>query len=179
MNIEELKYPIGKFTKSEVVTPEILANCIAVLEQFPDKIRLETENLSDEQLDTCYRDGGWTVRQVVTHLADSHINSYIRLKLAITENKPTIKPFNENDWANLTDNTIMPIEPALKIIEGIHQKWVYLLKSLSVEQLSELTFIHPQRGREMNLMENVELYSWHCSHHLAHITNLKERMGWK
>ena len=177
MLIEDLKYPIGKFTKTEVPTPEFIENCIAILESFPDKIRLVTENMSDNQLDTCYREGGWSVRQVVTHLADSHINSYVRLKLALTEDKPIIKPFNENDWSNLIDSTQMPIEPALKIIEGVHQKWVYLLKSLTFEQLS-ISFVHPQRGREMSLLENVELYSWHCLHHLAHITKLKDRMGW-
>ncbi len=175
--MEQLKFPIGKFEKPSVLTPELLAQYISDIEIFPSRIKKETEGLSDEQLDTVYRPDGWTIRQVVNHCADSHMNSLVRFKLALTEDKPIIKPYFEDRWAELTDSKNMPIEPALKMLEGIHQRWVVLLKSLTEEQLKR-TFIHPEHGKEISINENIGIYAWHCKHHLAHITTLKKQNNW-
>ncbi|MGD1045503.1 MAG: YfiT family bacillithiol transferase [Bacteroidota bacterium] len=178
MTIEELKYPIGKFVKPNTFTPEILSQYIHTIELFPSKLRTEVEKLTDEQLDTPYRPDGWTIRQVVHHCADSHMNSVTRFKLALTEDKPTIKPYFEDRWAELADSKSMPIEPALKILEGLHQRWVVLLKSLTKEDL-EKSFIHPEHGKELRLNATLGIYAWHCNHHLAHITSLKQLRLWK
>ena len=178
MIVEELKYPIGKFVKPDTFTPEILNHYIRNIESFPSRLRTEVEHLTDEQLDTRYRPDGWTIRQVVNHCADSHMNSFMRFKLALTEDTPTIKPYFENRWAELADSKRMPIEPALKILEGLHQRWVVILKSLTKEDL-EKKYIHPERGKELRLDETVGLYAWHCNHHLAHITNLKKSRHWE
>ncbi len=178
MTSEEIKFPIGKFKKPVEITTQILLNYIKEISTFPKRIQLEVENLTDEQLDTPYRNGGWTIRQVVHHCADSHMNSLIRLKLTLTEDKPTIKPYYEDRWAELFDSKNMSIQPSLKMLEGIHERWTLLLNNLTKEQLGR-TFIHPEHGREFRLDENIALYAWHCNHHLAHITSLKLRMGWK
>lgn len=171
------KYPIGKFQKSDTLTKDILNKFIDDIEIFPKKLKKEVENLSDEKLDTPYRPEGWTIRQVVNHCADSHMNSLIRFKLALTEDRPIIKPYYEERWAELADSKNMPIEPALKMLEGIHERWTVLLRSLTETELSR-TFIHPEHGKEFRLDENIEVYAWHCNHHLAHITTLKTNKGW-
>jgi uncharacterized damage-inducible protein DinB len=178
MTIEGMKYPIGKYMRPAAFTPAILDQFIRDIEVFPSRIRTETEQLTDEQLDTPYRPGGWTVRQVVHHCADSHMNSVTRFKLALTEDTPTIKPYFEDRWAELVDSKSMPIEPALNILEGMHQRWVVLLKALTKEDL-EKKFIHPEHGKEMSLKTTLGLYAWHCNHHAAHITNLKKLKHWK
>jgi hypothetical protein len=132
--------------------------------------------MTDEQLETPYRDGGWTVRQTVHHIADSHMNSYTRFRLALTEDKPTIKPYNEKDWAELIDARTGAIELSLSLIEAMHARWVMLLRSMAPEDFRR-PFIHPEYG-ERRLDWNTLLYGWHCRHHLAHITRLRERMGW-
>lgn len=175
--LEQLKYPIGRFKKPEAFTPEFLANAIATIENFPGKLRKETENLSDAQLDTPYRENGWTIRQVVHHCADSHLNSILRFKLALTEDKPTIKPYFEDRFSELPDSKTFPIEASLQMLEGTHKRWVALLKSFSEEDLQK-TFIHPEHNREFTLQVNIAIYAWHCEHHLAHITSLKNKMGW-
>lgn len=177
MNETNLQYPIGKFQKPDEFTDEILIELINTLEDFPSKIRTETENLSDEQLDTVYRPGGWTIRQVVNHCADSHMNSLMRFKLALTEDEPEIKPYFEDRWAELEDSKNMNIDAALKMLEGIHERWTVLLRSLSKDQLSR-TFIHPEHGMKFRLDENIAVYTWHCDHHLAHIKELKKRKNW-
>ena len=131
---------------------------------------------ADSQLDTPYRDGGWTIRQVVHHLADSHANSYVRFKLALTEQWPTIKPYDEAAWAELADSRKLPVEPSLQMIAGLHARWVALLESLSEEDFQR-GFTHPERGR-MTLATNLALYAWHSRHHTAHISGLRARMGW-
>ena len=178
MTVEELKYPIGKFVKPDYYTPEILNQYILDIGLFPSRLRAEVEQLTDEQLDTCYRPDGWTIRQVVHHCADSHMNSFTRFKLALTEEKPTIKPYFEDRWAELVDSKSMPIEPSLKILEGLHQRWVVLLKSLTKEDL-ERRFVHPEHGKELKLDGTLGLHAWHCHHHLAHITNAKKLNQWK
>lgn len=177
MNIEQLKYPIGKYKKSDRITKELLDAWILVLENFPKMLASEVSHLSDEQLDTAYRPEGWTIRQVVHHCADSHMNSLTRLKLALTEEQPTIKPYREEKWAALEDSLIMPISSSLLILEGIHNRWTFLLNRMTEEQFTRV-FIHPEHGKSICLDENIGLYAWHCQHHLAHITETKRRHGW-
>ncbi len=176
--MEELKYPIGHYQKPNVFTKEILSEAISVIEQFPKKIKQEVEGLTDEQLDTPYRPHGWTVRQVVHHCADSHINAFIRIKMALTENTPTIKPYAEALWAELADGKTLPVQPSLSIIENVHLRWVTVLKNMKDEAFDR-SFIHPEKGKELSLHESTGMYAWHCKHHLAHITELKKRKGWK
>jgi hypothetical protein len=140
-------------------------------------MRKEVEHLSDRQLDTAYRTGGWTIRQVVHHCADSHMNSYIRFRLALTEEVPTIKPYREELWAELADARKMPIEPSLMILQGVHARWVVMLRSLSSDQWPRLWF-HPDDMKEFSLLQGLQLYVWHGKHHLAHIQNLKKTESW-
>jgi uncharacterized damage-inducible protein DinB len=176
--LEELRFPIGKYTKPVEITRQILNVYIKDIANFPVTLKKEVENLSDNQLDTPYRPDGWTVRQVVNHCADSHMNSLTRFKLTLTEDNPIIKPYFEERWAELADSKTMPIEPALKMLEGIHARWTVLLQNLTQEQLKR-TFIHPEHGKEFSLEENIGIYAWHCNHHLAHISSLKSKMNWK
>jgi uncharacterized damage-inducible protein DinB len=173
--LDDLRYPIGKFQSPAASTPESRAAHIEVLRQLPDRLRAAITGLSDAQLDTPYREGGWTVRQVVHHLADSHANSYIRFKLTLTEDSPTIKPYDEAAWARLPDSRI-PVEPSLDFVAGVHARLVALLESMTEEDFQR-GFNHPERGR-MTLGTNLALYDWHSRHHTAHITKLRERMGW-
>lgn len=178
MTLDQLKYPIGIFEKPKKITKEILENWISDISTFPKRLSNEVNHLTDEQLDTRYRPGGWTIRQVVHHCADSHMNSLMRLKLALTEDQPTIKPYFEERWAELIDTKRMPIEPSLKVIEGMHERWMVLLNNLSDEQYKRI-FIHPDQGKTFTVDEHTGYYAWHCNHHLAHITELKKRSNWK
>ena len=176
--LEKLRFPIGHFVKPESYSKEIITKYIQTISEFPTKLKLEVSHLNSEQLETEYRPDGWTIKQVIHHCADSHMNSFIRFKLALTEEKPKIKPYFEDRWANLSDGKNMQIESSLLILEGLHERWITLLKSLSDENL-ERTFIHPEHGNETRLKENIGIYAWHCEHHLAHITELKKRKSWK
>ncbi|HEY0090983.1 MAG TPA: putative metal-dependent hydrolase [Flavobacterium sp.] len=176
MTLEQLKYPLGKFQPPDVFTKDILNTYIDSIAKFPSKIIYETNNLTEDQLNTPYRPQGWTIRQVVHHCADSHINSLVRFKWALTEETPTIKPYEEALWAELADCK-MPLAASYKILEGVHQRWVVLLNSLDGHALAK-GFIHPNHGRELKLPEVIGIYAWHCNHHLAHITTLKNRKGW-
>uniref|UniRef100_A0A7V3E7A0 Putative metal-dependent hydrolase n=1 Tax=Ignavibacterium album TaxID=591197 RepID=A0A7V3E7A0_9BACT len=178
MIIEQLKYPIGQFVKPANITKDILKNWISDISTFPERLQNEVNHLTDEQLDTPYRPGGWTIRQVVHHCADSHMNSLIRLKLTLTEDQPTIRPYFEERWAELLDAKSMHIEPSLKIIEGIHERWTAVLSNLSDEQYKKI-FIHPDQGKTFTVDEHTGYYAWHCNHHLAHITETKKRHNWK
>lgn len=178
MDLEKLKYPIGKFKRPEAYTKQLINGHIETIETFPGRLKKEVERLSESQLDTSYRENGWTIRQVVHHCADSHVNAFIRVKLALTEIIPTVKPYMEDRWAELADSKKLPIEPSLKVIEGLHERWSFLLKTLNEADLQR-TFIHPEQKREVGLNEVLCLYAWHCDHHLAHITGLKQRMDWK
>lgn len=177
MDIEKLKFPIGKFAKPTTITKDILEMWISGISTFPKRLSVEVINLSDEQLDTQYRPDGWTIRQVIHHCADSHMNSLTRFKLALTEDAPTIRPYYEERWAELIDSKILHIAPSLKMLEGIHERWTNLLNSLTEEQLAR-TFLHPDNGQTLRIDENIGLYSWHCNHHLAHITEAKKRNNW-
>jgi hypothetical protein len=175
---EELRYPIGHFKAPYEYTRQILQEYISEIELFPRHLKMEVAHLNKEQLDTMYRPGGWTIRQVVNHMADSHMNALIRVKLALTEEKPVIKPYAEQYWAELPDAKEDNIQPALAIVEQVHHKWVLLLRSFT-EKEWQRGYIHPEKGREVLLNESAGSYAWHCRHHLAHITRLKARNGWK
>jgi hypothetical protein len=177
--LDDLRYPVGKFVQPAPGSPSERAAGrsanIETLRQLPVRLRAAVAGLNDIQLDTPYREGGWTVRQVVHHFADSHANSYARFKLALTEDCPTIKPYDEAAWALLPDSR-MPIAPSLDFLSGMHARLVSLLESMSEAEFQR-SFNHPERGR-MTLENNLALYDWHSRHHLAHITRLRERMGW-
>lgn len=175
--LEQLKYPIGKFETPSIYTKEILEKAIQTIANFPDKLKKEVEKLTIDQLETPYRPDGWTIRQVVHHCADSHMNCFIRLKWTLTEDNPTIKFYYENLWAEGIDNKIMPIEPTLQFLEGLHYRLVFVMKNLTENEL-EKTFIHPEHNKQFQLKEVICMYAWHCNHHLAHITELKKRMNW-
>jgi hypothetical protein len=177
MDNEKLKYPIGKFDKPTIITKDILNKWISDISTFHNRLSNEVSSLTDEQLDTQYRPNGWTIRQVVHHCADSHMNSLTRLKLTLTEDKPTIKPYFEDHWADLPDTKSMPIQPSLQMIEGIHERWVVLLNNLTDDQL-EREFVHPEHGKTFRVDENIGIYAWHCNHHLAHIKETKKRNNW-
>ena len=168
MNLEQLKYPIGNFEKPESITRDMQQNFISTISSFPSQLQQKLKGLSKDQLDTVYRPGGWTIRQVVNHCADSHMNGFVRLKLTLTEDNPVIKPYLEAHWAELEDSKNFPIEPALKILEGIHERWSSLLRSLSDDQWQR-TFIHPEQNDKISLAESTCVYAWHCNHHLGHV----------
>jgi uncharacterized damage-inducible protein DinB len=174
-DLETLRYPIGKFHTPPTGTEEVRAAHIQTLAELPGRVRAAVAGLNDAQLDTPYREGGWTVRQLVHHIADSHANSYVRFKLALTEEWPTIKPYEEGAWAELTDSRL-PIAPSLAILDGLHARWVALLHSMSEADFHK-GFTHPERGK-MTLATALALYDWHSRHHTAHITALRTRNGW-
>ncbi len=170
------RYPIGKFDIKVNVTKEMQSDFIKAIEALPSQLRKEVENLSEQQLDTPYRDGGWTVRQVIHHLPDSHLNAYVRFKLALTEDNPKIKTYEEHLWAVLPDTFMTPVGVSLNLLESLHKRWAILLRSLTDEQY-EKTFQHPE-WEKITLGKTLALYAWHSKHHLAHITELKKKMGW-
>lgn len=171
-NIDKLKYPIGRFQKPTLIDKGILQDWIGIIKDFPKKLKEEVNNLSEKDFEKQYRPSGWTVRQIVNHCADSHMNSLVRFKLALTENTPVIKPYFEDRWAELSDTKIFPVESSLKTLEGLHERWVFLLNSLSDEEL-ERQFEHPETGELISLKINIGIYAWHCEHHLAHIKYAK------
>jgi hypothetical protein len=175
--LEQLRFPIGPFKKPDVITKAYLEECIADIESFPERLQFEVAHLGKKQLDTPYRPDGWTVRQVIHHCADSHMNSLTRFKLALTEDNPTIKPYWEDRWAELADSKTMPIGPSLQLLEALHARWTVLLRSLTEQDLAK-TFVHPEHGKVFRLDETIGNYAWHSNHHLAHITELKKRNSW-
>ncbi|TRX23635.1 putative metal-dependent hydrolase [Flavobacterium franklandianum] len=168
LDLEKLKFPTGKCPKIDDVSENDLETWIAVIENFPIKIKALTSVLSVEELNWIYRPKGWSIKQVVHHCADSHMNSLIRFKLALTEDVPTIKPYEEALWAELADGNSNDISPSIQIIEGVHARWVLILKSLGSTALKR-QFFHPENLKIANLEETVGVYAWHCNHHLAHI----------
>lgn len=170
------RYPVGKFSYDGPPTAEQKQQFLNDIEQTPARLRAALHGLSDQQLDTPYRDGGWTLRQVAHHVPDSHMNSYIRFKLALTEEEPTIKPYAEDRWAQLADTAATPVEVSLALLDSLHDRWVRLLRSLRPEDW-QLTFRHPELGL-VSLEKNLALYAWHGRHHVAHITALRKRNGW-
>jgi hypothetical protein len=169
------RFPAGKFHRPAEYTAELRTQHIAELEHAPGFMRQAVHGLSEAQLDTPYRDGGWTVRQVVHHVPDSHMNSYIRFKWALTEDNPLIKAYHEDRWAELADSK-SPIEGSLVMLDRLHERWVVLLKSMD-EAAWQRSFKHPENG-DMSLPMALALYAWHSRHHVAHIVALRDRMGW-
>jgi uncharacterized damage-inducible protein DinB len=170
------RYPLGRFTPDAEPTPATRARHIEAIAGLPQRMRKALAGLNDNQLNTPYREGGWTVRQVVHHVPDSHLNAYIRFKWTLTEEKPTIKPYDEGAWAALKDSELTPVDVSLNLMEALHTRWAVLLRSLKAEDFRR-TFIHPESGPH-DIDWLLSLYSWHGNHHLAHITGLRERMGW-
>ncbi|MEM7087225.1 MAG: YfiT family bacillithiol transferase [Bacteroidota bacterium] len=170
MNLEKLRYPIGRFETPETVSDKLLEEAITILEIFPENLKSLVHNLDKAQLDTKYREGGWTVRQVIHHISDSHHNSYTRFKWTLTEDNPLIKAYDEAAWAAFCDYETMPIAWSLDHITAIHHKLVYLLRMLTEDQWSQ-TFIHPETKEAMDLRTLALVYSWHSMHHFAHIKN--------
>jgi len=178
LDLEKLKYPIGKFTAPSEYSVAYLSNKIEEIRSFPEKLKQETINLSDEQLDTPYRPGGWTIRQVIHHCAESHMNCFIRIKWALTENNPVIKAYDETLWSELPDNLQMPIQPTLTLLEGLHFRLAFIMKNLSKDEL-EKSFIHPENNSEYKIKQIIATYAWHGNHHLAQIITLKRYKSWK
>ena len=170
MNIERLKFPIGEYIPNKSPNETLLQQWIENIEIFPARVEDLIKGISTEKLNWKYRPNGWMVKQVIHHCADSHMNSIIRFKLALTEQTPTIRPYYEDRWADLNDSLTDEINESLNLLKGLHKKWTRLLKSLTKEQL-EMEFVHPENGRKFNLAENIGIYAWHCNHHLAHIKN--------
>ncbi|WP_452226392.1 YfiT family bacillithiol transferase [Lacinutrix cladophorae] len=175
--LEKLKFPIGPFQCPENITAQHIEEWISILEYFPKKLEKLISSLTNEQLDTPYRPEGWTVRQVIHHLSDSHHHSYIRFKWALTEDKPVIKYYYEQLWAELDDAKYAPIDMSINHLKAIHAKLVYLLKSLNDADLNK-SFIHPEHNEEVVLKKNIGIYAWHSNHHFAHIESLMQREGW-
>jgi hypothetical protein len=173
MTDEQLKYPIGKFSVPVTYTDSDILGWINDIKVLPGKVRNTIMNLNEEQLDTPYRPGGWTLRQVVHHIADSHMNSLIRFKWAMTEEQPTIKAYDQSGWALLADYRL-PVESSLKMLEGIHLHLIALFESFSEDDWNRY-FIHPETGAQISLKRNLAMYSWHGKHHLAHITETIKR----
>ena len=171
----DLRYPIGKFPRVETLTPDQRIEHIGAIAEAPARLRDAVAGLNPQQLDSPYRPGGWTVRQVTHHLPDSHMNAFIRFKLALTEDVPTIKPYMDARWAELADSKA-PIELSLDLLVNLHERWVLLLRSLTPADWAR-QFRHPELG-VLTLDQNLALYSWHGRHHVAHITGLREREGW-
>ncbi len=174
--MSDSRYPIGKFVYDGPPSDERRQQLIEEIEHAPAALRAAVAGLSPQQIETPYRDGGWTVRQVVHHVPDSHMNAYVRFKLAITEDNPTIKPYAEDRWAELPDNQSTSLETSLLLLDSLHTRFVYLLRSLTPEQWKR-TFRHPELG-VVPLEKNLALYAWHGRHHVAHITELRRSMGW-
>ena len=177
VDIENLKYPIGKFSAPKEFSPALMKQWIHAIEELPSKLRSAVIHLNDQQLDTPYRDGGWTVRQVVHHIPDSHMNAYIRFKLAMTEDIPTIKPYFEDRWAELADYRNTPVEPSLSLLDALHYRWELLLKTMTDDDFKK-KYHHPESHKDFELRTVLALYAWHGNHHLAHITSLLIREGW-
>ena len=172
----DLRYPVGKFEWAGTLSDAQRAQYIEQIAAAPANFRAAVAGLSEAQLGTPYREGGWTVRQVVHHVPDSHLNAYIRFKLALTEDEPTIKPYKEDRWAQLPDTAATPIETSLRMLELLHDRWVRLLRAMSAADFQR-TLVHPEMGvRRLEVF--LALYAWHGRHHTAHITSLRKRMGW-
>jgi hypothetical protein len=176
-DLQELRYPVGRLPRPATLSAEERVASIAVLANLPGALRSAVRGLSDAQLDTPYRDGGWTVRQLVHHVADSHINAYVRMRLALTEDFPTTKPYEEALWAELADARTAPVGVSLDLLESLHARWVLLLKSLTVDDFENRGHVHPAMGRQ-TVEQILAVYDWHSRHHTAHVLKLREREGW-
>jgi hypothetical protein len=173
----DLRYPVGKFVRPKSLTTAERKSAIEAIAQTPSAMRAAVGGLTDAQLDTPYRPGGWTVRQVVHHVPDSHMNAYTRFKLGLTEDMPTIKPYDEAKWAELDDGKSKLVEHSLTLLDALHARWVFLLERMKPSDF-ERKVNHPEWDTPMSLDDLLAMYSWHGKHHVAHITSLRERSGW-
>ncbi len=173
----DLQYPIGKLERKSTLTQDERRDIIRQIGETPAHLRKAVAGLTPDQLETPYRPGGWTVRQVVHHVPDSHLNAYVRIKLALTESQPTVKPYDEKRWAELYDVKVTPVEVSLSLLESLHERWIILLRSLASDDFLR-TLMHPEHG-VITVDFLLQLYGWHGRHHVAHITSLRQRMGWK
>lgn len=173
----DLKYPIGKFVFDEDLTKNSVQELIKEIEEAPSNLRKAVEGLDEKQLSLPYRENGWQIRQVVHHVPESHMNAYVRFKLALTENEPAIKGYNQKEWAELADTFETPVSVSLDLLDALHKKWAFLLKSLAPSDF-EKCYVHPDLGK-VSLYYALAQYAWHGKHHTAHITSLRKRMGWK
>ncbi len=174
--LELLKYPIGKFRFVPPTSENEIQKMIEDIAQLPTRLIDATKSMNEQQLNTPYRPDGWTVRQLIHHIADSHMNSYIRFKLAATENSPTITTYEEQLWAELADGKDAPISLSIALLTALHERWVWFIKSLSIAQLQQMVFLHPANGA-MSLEKALAMYAWHSNHHLRHITDLRVRLN--
>ena len=174
--IDDPRYPTGKFHFNPDVTPEIRRRSIAAIRDTPSALRAAVRGLTEAQVETPYREGGWTVRQVVHHVPESHMNAFVRFKLALTEDNPTIKPYDENAWVNLGDVARVPVETSVALLEALHERWVTLMEAMAPADF-ERPLMHPEVGA-ITLDRLLQLYAWHGPHHVAHVTALRAREGW-
>ena len=174
--IDDPRYPTGKFHFNPDVTPEMRQRSIAAIRDTPSALRAAVRGLSEAQLSTPYRDGGWTVRQVVHHVPESHMNAFVRFKLALTEDNPTIRPYDEAAWARVADTARTPVDVSLTLLDSLHTRWVVLLESLADTDFAR-RLVHPDRG-PITLDWMLQLYAWHGRHHTAHVTELRKRENW-
>jgi DinB superfamily len=175
--MEHLKYPLGRFSPSSPLSPDERVRALRDLREAPARLRTAVDDLNQGQLDTAYRPGGWTVRQLVHHVADSHLNSYIRFKWATTEDKPTIKAYDEAAWAELSEACTAPVELSLVLLEALHDRWTLWLRSFTEHDWAK-RLVHPATDEELSLDTMLQLYRWHGKHHVAHVTQLRIREGW-
>lgn len=178
MNLENLRFPVGRYKKPSTITEALISDWIQEIEDFPKQVISLLKEMGKTELNLRYRPEGWTIKQVIHHCADSHMNSLMRFKLALTEEAPTIRPYYEDRWAELPDSLEDEVEDSLQILSGLHRKWGKLLRTLTAEDLQK-TFVHPEHGTSIALDENIAVYAWHCRHHLAHIQSaLQYREQW-
>ena len=173
---EDLRYPVGRWDRQPASSAAQVTAAIAAIEAAPARLRAAVAGLDDAQLDTPYRPGGWTVRQLVHHVADSHLNAYVRCKLALTEERPAIKTYEEKLWAELPEARTAPVEVSLALLAALHERWVLVLRALGDGELAR-PYVHPEMG-DMPLRAMLGMYAWHCRHHVAHVTALRQRQGW-
>jgi len=176
-NIELLKYPIGNYSIPETVSEDKKLACISSIKKLPYDLEKSLSGLSQEQVDTPYRPEGWTVRQLIHHIADSHMNAFTRFKLGMTEDKPTIRPYDQEAWCNMSDAGNLEPSASIDIIRGIHRRWAHVLESMTAEDYQR-TIFHPEMKKEISLLQLLTMYGWHSDHHLAHVTGLIERNNW-
>lgn len=174
--IDRLRYPVGIFEYGKNYSWEEIQEHVKKLEEFPARLKKLVTGMKDEQLDNPYREGGWTVRQVIHHIPESHMNAYIRFRLAITENQPTIKPYNEKAWADLEDAKTLPPAASLTLLTGLHQRWTAMLRMMKPKDFQK-TFFHPEHLQSFNLADILAMYSWHCDHHYEHINLVKKKFS--
>ncbi len=174
--IDKLRFPVGKYEAPESITEAQIKAWIKIIGAFPAQIKERIAGLSQVELTWKYRTDGWNIRQLIHHCADSHMNSMIRFKLALTERQPAIKPYLENYWAEMIDSTLAPVEWSISILDGLHKRWVFLLESLNEEELERI-FVHPEYGHAFRLDGTIGLYAWHCEHHLAHLEQALKGKG--